>query len=58
MAGGGGEGGSGEEHVGGGDDDEEHECQYVTNRDEPPELDGGECIVDKKVVEECLALPE
>ena len=40
------------------EDDEEHEYQYVTNRDEPPELDDGECIVDKKVVEECLALPE
>lgn len=54
--GGGGEGGSGAEQGGG--DDEEHEYQYATNRDEPPELDDGECIVDKKVVEECLALPE
>ena len=42
---------------GGGGDDEEHEYQYATDRDEPPELDDGECIVDKKVVEECLALP-
>ena len=42
---------------GGGGDDEEHEYQYATDRDEPPELDDGECIVDKKVVEEGLALP-
>jgi len=42
---------------GGGGDDEEHEYQYATDRDEPPELDDGECIVDKKVVEEGSALP-
>ena len=42
---------------GGGGDDEEHEYQYATDRDEPPELDDGGCIVDKKVVEECLPLP-
>ena len=37
--------------------DEEHECHYAKDRDEPPELDDGECIVDKKVVEKCLAIP-
>ena len=29
--------------------DEEHEYKHATDRDEPPELDDGECIVDMEL---------